>query len=180
MVAPGEVSVTFPDILPDAEAADLTYTTTPLTFPPDWVMATLFPNPLVEFSDTSKPAGAVAVISLVRLLPDMVNCSILGLSDAVPAQALIAPVGVEAVIDGVEFTVMVKVVALPLQGPPITKLPYPDGVIPTGTVAVIVPVDVLISDTLFELNWVTYSVPPSGLIDRPDGVYGAVIVFIVL
>jgi len=53
---------------------------------------------LPEAADTSNPGGAVAVTADVKLLPDTVNCWILGLADAVPAQAVMVPVALPALI----------------------------------------------------------------------------------
>ena len=84
----------------------------------------LYPLPAV--SDTSKQAGAIAVILPVKPLPETVNCWILGLADAVPAQAAIVPVAVVAVMVGgvgVGFTVMVNWVGIPEQPEALIKFP---------------------------------------------------------
>ena len=44
--------------------------------------------------------GAVTVISLVRLLPEAVNCWILGVADGVPEQVELFPVTPLAIIAG--------------------------------------------------------------------------------
>jgi hypothetical protein len=112
LLAPSDVSVTLPDILPvGAVAADRTSTTTLLTVPPVWESVTVLLYPLPAASETSKPAGAVAVMLPVKPVPETVNCCICGLTDAVPAQAEIGPVAAVTVMVGDEtlvgFTVMV-------------------------------------------------------------------------
>ena len=62
-------------------------------------MVTMLPNPPPADSDTAKPAGAVAVILPVKLLPETINCWIKGLLEAKPVQPEMLPVAVLAVID---------------------------------------------------------------------------------
>jgi len=72
---PVEVKTTLPDILPaDAVLADRTNIVVLLTEPAVCVSVTLLPYPLLAVSDTSKLAGAVAIMLLVKPLPDTVNC----------------------------------------------------------------------------------------------------------
>ena len=112
------------------------------------------PYPLPVDNDTWKPDGAVAVMFPVKLEPETVNCWMLGLVDADPAQAEIEPVTVPAVITGdvdVGTTVMVKVTGGPLQTvPPVINLPYAVGFPATGKVFVTALVAVLITDTSLE------------------------------
>jgi hypothetical protein len=131
-----ETNVTFPEILPvGAEAPERTYTTVLLTAPPDNGSVTLFPNPLPAESDTSKLFGAVATMSADRSPPETINCWILGLAEAVPAQAEIMPLAWLVMMVGtvgVGFTVMVNVTGLlPQPVPPVTKLPNESGYEPT-------------------------------------------------
>ena len=83
----------------------------------------------------------------------------------VKAPLLVLNVERSAVVD--EFTVMVKVIGVPLQPVPVTKFPTELGDEPTGTVAINALVVVLITDTLFWFS--TYKVVPSGLSDTPVG-----------
>ena len=76
-------------------------------------MVTVFPKPLDGDKDTSKPAGAVAVISPVRALPETVNCCKLGSAEAEPAQAEMVPDTGPAVIPGEAYTVILKVIDVP-------------------------------------------------------------------
>jgi len=112
----------------------------------------------------------VAVILLVKPLPETVNCCTLGFADAVPAQADIVPLAAPAVMVGVGFTVIVKVTGVPGQlAPGVIKAPTAVGEVPAVIVVVTVLVTVLITDTLFELKFVTYRLPPSGLTVIPAG-----------
>jgi hypothetical protein len=76
------------------------------TVPSVGVIVTFKPYPPEELSDTSKPAGAVAVRSPVRLLPETVNCAMLGLVDGDPGHDAICPMGVLAVSPGVFASVL--------------------------------------------------------------------------
>src|SRR5665213_3622558 len=94
-----------------------------------------------------------------------------GFAEAVPEQAEIFPVATVAMMVSIDgFTVIVNVVGAPVQPiPPVTKLPNEVGNEPTPTVAIIVLVAVLITETLLEPGFATYTRLPSGLHDMPDG-----------
>src|SRR5476649_2953401 len=107
--------------------------------------------------DISKPAGAVRVTSPVKLLPDTVNCSKLGLEEAVPAQAKIAPdTRVDTIVGGgVGFTVNVKVTGAPLHVLLEIKLPNENVALMPGMIATTVLVCVLITETVPETKLAT-------------------------
>jgi hypothetical protein len=92
VVTPVEASVIFPEGLPVADAAILTYIVVLATEPLDGVKVRVVPKLLPLVVETSKPVGAVMMIPVVRLLPETVKlCS----AEAVPAQlvkAVNAPV----------------------------------------------------------------------------------------
>ena len=99
-------------------------------------MAILLPYPSAAASETSKPAGAVAVILPVKLLPDTVNCRICGSADAVPAHAEIPPMAAPVVMvgnnAGVRFTVMTYLTSSVQFMPAVTKFPNEVGYKPPG------------------------------------------------
>jgi hypothetical protein len=123
--------------------------------------------------DTSKPAGAVAVIFPVKPIPANVNWRILGLADAVPTQAEMLPVTAPARIVGNDgFTVIVKVTGAPLQPVvPVTKLPdvLLGSPAVSGMTAITVFVAASMTETIFGKNCVKYTLVPSGLTDSPPG-----------
>ena len=134
------------------------------------VSVRLLLKPVVALSDISKFRGAVAVMLAVSPLPETVNCRTS--DEAVPSQPVILPVTVLAVIVGMDngFTVMVKVVGIPGQPEPaVTKLPSEIGLVPTLTEAITMFVEVLITETLFEVALVTYTKCPSGLTHIASG-----------
>jgi len=109
-------------------------------------------------------------------VPATINCWIFGLDEAVPAQAEMAPLTAPAVIVGVGFTVMVKVMGVPVQiAPGVIKLPTDTGRAFTGIVATMARVETLITETLFELEFVTYKKLPSEVSDRLSGLPPTVI-----
>jgi len=138
-----------------AVAVDCTYMIVLLTVPLWGARVRVLPKPLLGDVEIAKLVGAANEILPVRLLPETVICCRLGLADAVPAQAEMAPVTWPELIVGrpVEagFTVMVNLTGTPTQPMPgEIKLPKPSGPDPTGTVATTWLVAVFITETLFE------------------------------
>jgi hypothetical protein len=142
------------------------------TVPPVCGSVILLPYPLPAASDTWKPVGAVTVIFPVKLLPETVNCWILGLMDALPAQAEMAPVGDPDVMEGgAGFTVIVNVTGAPAQFAVFEiKLSVIEvGFKPTLTVATTELVVVFITDTVPEPIFATNTRSPLKVIDTPAG-----------
>ena len=153
VAAPAEVKVTLPAILPGGSvAAERTYMIPLSTFPPDCIKVMALPKPLPVARDISNPTGAVAIILPVKPLPETLICWTSGLAEAEPTQAEITPLAVLAVmVGGGGLTVMVKVIGVPGQPVPVViKLPYAAEAKPVFTVVVMVFVEVLITETLFE------------------------------
>src|SRR6185503_1777686 len=123
-----------------------------ITVPPVCCRTTEPLKPLLGEVDISKTDGTLAVMLSMRLLPEIVNCSVCGLAEALPAQATIVPVTGPVLITGAVtdgFTVMVKVAGAPGQPFDGTiKLPNEIGVAPTGIVETTLLVAVLITETL--------------------------------
>src|SRR5580698_11238004 len=84
-----------------------------------------------------------------KLLPETVNCWILGLAETVPKQAEMAPVTVPAItVRTTGSTVIVKVTGEPLQpGPGEIKFPMEIGAEGTAIVDITVSAAVLITQT---------------------------------
>ena len=100
----------------------------------------------------AKLLGAVNTIGAVRLIPETLNCSMLGLADVVPWQAVMLPVAwltiMPVVCAGLGFTVMVNWVGVPVQPDAEIKLPGVSGRSPALTVATTLLEAVLIIDTV--------------------------------
>lgn len=91
VVTPTEATVIFPEGVPVADAANLTYIIVLATAPPDWVKVRDEAKPLPLVVETSKPAGAVMVIFAVSAVPETVKFC---WAEAVPAQVANAVSGV--------------------------------------------------------------------------------------
>jgi hypothetical protein len=100
VVTPNEATVIFPEGVPVADAASLTYIVVLGTEPPDWVKVTDEAKPLPLVVDISKPVGALIVIFSERLFPETTKfCSV----ETVPLQLVKAASGVpEMLIVGVK------------------------------------------------------------------------------
>lgn len=173
-VAPDEVSVTLPDMLPVTEAAKPTYIVTLFTVPPDCGMLTMLLYTPVALRDNWNPGGAVATMPLVKLFPETVNCPTCGLTEAEPSHAEMVPVTGPAIIVGVTdngLTVIVKVAGGPSQpGVSDMKFPIAYGDMPTAILFITELVNASITVIDLLSNSATYTLVPSLLTFRPIGV----------
>jgi hypothetical protein len=90
-----------------------------LTVPLVWVSVSEAPKPLPELVEISKLAGANAMMLPVSEEPETTNDCTAGETEAVPAQAVMVPVAVPAVMAGQLLTVTTALPVIFAVQPPL-------------------------------------------------------------